>query len=76
MKSLREAGIALAGLVLCGVATAAATPANCSVPLDRLLRRLELDLPGAFRVTRTVDIPSDTEILIEAFETNINCGSK
>ena len=47
-------------------------PANCTVPEDRLLRRIELDLPGAIRVTRSVDIPADTEILIEAFETNIN----
>ena len=51
---------------------AAATPADCSVPVDRLLRRLELDLPGATRVTRSVDIPAETEVLIEAFETNIN----
>jgi CHAT domain-containing protein/phosphoglycolate phosphatase-like HAD superfamily hydrolase len=73
VKSLRIAGIALAGLVSCAIATtAAATPANCAVPLDRLLRRLELDLPGATRVTRSVEIPADTEILIEAFETGVN----
>jgi len=76
MKSICGAGCALVGLMLCAAtptsATAAATPANCSVPLDRLLHRLEIDLPGDTRVTRSVDIPAGTEILIEAFETNIN----
>ncbi len=72
MKLIRLAGIALIALCLCGIATAAATPAECSLPMDGLLRRLELDLPGATRETRSVDIPADTEVLIEAYETNIN----
>ncbi len=76
MRSIYLAIIAQAALVLCAIApatvTAAAIPAGCSLPADRLLRRLEIDLPGSARVTRSVDIPADTEILIEAFETNIN----
>jgi CHAT domain-containing protein len=83
MKS-QVAGIALTGLMLCvtapatavrspaTTATAAASPADCSLPADRLLQRLELDLPGDARVTRSVDVPSGTEVLIEAFESNTN----
>jgi len=73
MNTICVAGSALAGLVLCCISAAsAATPAGCPVPADRMLRRLELDLPGNIRVTRSVDIPADTEVLIEAFERNIN----
>ncbi len=72
MKFRCVTGIALTGLVMCGVAAAATKPADCSVPVNRLLHRLELDLPGATRVTRSVDIPADAEILIEAFEKNVN----
>ena len=72
MKSIYFAGIALTGLVMCAIApssaTAATTPANCSVPVERLLRRLDFDLTSDARVTRSVDIPADTEVLIEAFE--------
>jgi CHAT domain-containing protein/tetratricopeptide (TPR) repeat protein len=75
MQASYGAGCALVGMIFCAIApntATAATPANCSVPTDRLLRRLEIDLPGDTRVTRSVDIPADTEILIEAFETNVN----
>jgi len=76
MKWRRGKLFVLSCLAVCTTATitatAATTPANCSVPVHRLLRRLELDLPGATRVTRTVDIPADAELLIEALETNVN----
>ena len=59
MKFRCVAGIALTCVALCVRCNTGAppTPADCSVPVDRLLRRLELDLPGATRVTRSVDIP-------------------
>jgi CHAT domain-containing protein/tetratricopeptide (TPR) repeat protein len=64
------AGFSLFWLMSSGLAAAA--PADCSVPADRLLHRLDLELPGDTRVMRSVDIPADTEILIEAFEKNVN----
>ncbi len=75
MKSIGVAGSAFIILVFCATAAAAAginPPAGCSVPADQLLRRFELDVPGATRVTRTVNIPAGTEVLVEAFETNVN----
>jgi CHAT domain-containing protein len=68
MKSICFAGIALNGLALCGVATAAAAPADCSVPADRILQQFDVDLSRDASVTRSVDIPAGTEVLIEAFD--------
>jgi len=68
MKSNYIVASALICLISCGVASAATTPANCSVSTDRILKQLDFDLSGDARVTRSVDIPADTEVLIEAFE--------
>lgn len=70
MKSNYFACASLLCLLSCGVGAAA--PADCSVPANRLLQKFELDLPGVTRATRIVDIPAETEILIEAFEKSIN----
>lgn len=72
MRTSEVAASLLATLVLGGVATAADRPADCSLPPDRLLHRIETDLPGDKRVTRNVEIPADAEILIEAHESNID----
>jgi CHAT domain-containing protein/tetratricopeptide (TPR) repeat protein len=66
------AAVAAAVLMLVASAARAASPAGCSVPADRLLHRLDIDLPGVARVTRSVDVPADAEILVEAFETGVN----
>jgi len=74
MKSIGVSGSAFIVLALCAnvTSTAAAAPGNCSLPANQLLRRFELELPGSTRVTRSVDIPADQEILVEAFETDVN----
>ncbi len=61
---------ALVGLVSYEAASAAS--AECAPRADRTLDRFVLELPGDTRVTRSVDIPGNTEVLVEAFEKNIN----
>jgi len=45
---------------------------DCTPRADRLLRRIDVDVNRDTRVTRTVDIPADTRLLIEIVEKDID----
>jgi CHAT domain-containing protein len=49
-----------------------ADAAGCDAQPDRLLQRFELELPNTARVTRTVTIPANLRVLIEATEAGID----
>src|SRR5690349_1116669 len=76
MNSIGVVGMTMVALALSvlgtGKATAAISAASCSTPPEQLLKRIEIDLPGKVRVTRSVDIPANTEVLIEAFEAGVD----
>lgn len=70
MSVSRRAVFAL--LVLLGTPGFAAQPATCDAPVETLLRRLAIEVPGQTRVMRVLDIPRDIEVLVEAYENHIN----
>jgi CHAT domain-containing protein len=49
-----------------------ASPGDCTPRAADRIRQIDLAVPRDTRVTRTVDIPADTAVLIEAFEKGIN----
>ena len=51
---------------------AAVAATDCTPRVDRLLRRIDVELDRDARVTRTVNIPADTAGLIEVFEKGID----
>jgi hypothetical protein len=71
MKNLPVSGLALTALLLCATdpsMAAPAPPANCQLPVERVFQRLDFDVSSEARVTRSVEIPANTEVLIEADE--------
>jgi CHAT domain-containing protein/tetratricopeptide (TPR) repeat protein len=73
MRSICGTTFALCALLLSGLAAAAAPrAASCAAPADKLLRRFDLEVPGATRLTRSVDVPAAAEIVVEAFEKGLN----
>ena len=56
---------------LCGNAAAVAAT-DCTPPAKRLLRRIDFDVGRDTRVTRAVNIPADTGVLVEAVEKDID----
>jgi CHAT domain-containing protein len=69
MGGLRQVACIVAMLPFGG---AFASPGDCTPSAADRFRQIDLAVPRDTRVTRTVDIPANTAVLMEAFEKGIN----